>query len=661
MNKRCVLAVIGAALLGSVVQAQLAAPTNAVVTARGVPTINFNFDQVEIRTLARIVGEMTGRRFLVDNTVTSRVTVVTPAPVPQATVYPLFLNVLEATGYSVVEHEQMFHIVPLPERGLPAAPLATDTNTAQGVVTKIIALQNISAAEIRKVLEPMVRGGKAGALAAVEQTNHLLITDTRSNIARLEKVIAELDKPGASRGIEILKLEHAAADEVAQQINAALRGSETAGSRISRQVQQIAGGGTGLPTDIIVVASAQANTLLLAGRQSQLAEIKALIKQMDVEPTPATAGRLNAVFLKYLPAADAAKSLTALLVKTVDKDQRQRIAVEANAANNALMIEASPADFELVRGLITKLDQMPQQVMVEILIAEVSMGKSLNLGVNWNRLEIPSAGETTPLGRFRGSATDVLAGALTNTFPQGLAVGIAHGNYTDAAGNVLPNVVSFVTALAGNNDVKILSNVPLWAQNNVEASVNVVDNIPIRKSTIEGGAGTARDVIQNIERMDVGIKLKFTPQVNPDNQVMMKLNPSIEAISDPGPADQFAPTIAKRDVTTTVTVPDNATIIISGLIRQDRLQSVNKIPLLGDIPLLGFLFRSTSEKTQRTNLLIFVTPHIVSDMRRAMELQSALEGKTGIGASTNLILSPAPTNAAPPPPAPAAKKATLFH
>ena len=658
MNKRCIVAMIGAALLAGTAQAQLAAATNAPA-ARGTPTVNFNFDQVEIRTLARLVGEMTGRRFLVDNTVTGRVTVVTPAPVPQVTVYPLFLNVLEATGFSVVEHDQMFHIVPLPERGLPAAPLAGDTNALQGVVTKIIALQNVSVVELRKVLEPMVRGGKAGALASVEQTNHLLITDTRANITRLEKIIAELDKPGASRGIEMLKLEHAAADEVAQQLNAALRGSETAGSRLTRQVQQIGGGGTGLPTDIVIVAAPQANTLLLAGRQSQLAEIKALIKQMDVEPTPATAGRLNAVFLKYLPAADAAKSLTALLAKTVDKDQRQRIAVEANAANNALMIEASPADFELVRSLITKLDQMPQQVMVEILIAEVSLGKSLNLGVQWNRIAVPSADATTGIGRFRGTATDLLAGALTNSFPQGLAVGVAKGNYTDAAGNVLPNVVAFVTALAGNNDVKILSNVPLWAQNNVEASVNVVDNIPIRKSTIEGGAGTARDVIQNIDRMEVGIKLKFTPQVNPDNQVMMKLNPAIEAISDPGPTDQFAPTIAKRDVSTTVTVPDNATIIISGLIRQDRIQSVNKIPLLGDIPFLGALFRSTSEKTQRTNLLIFVTPHIVSDMKRAMELQQALETKTGLNASTNLILAPVPTNA--PPPEPASKKATLFH
>jgi general secretion pathway protein D len=650
MKIRIAVAVIGAALLGSVAHGQLTAPTNSAAPVRGAPTINFNFDQVEIRTLARLVGEMTGRRFLVDNTVTGRVTVVTPAPVPQATVYPLFLNVLEASGYSVVEHEQMFHIVALPERGLPAAPLAGDGAAQQGVVTKIIPLQNVSALEMRKVLEPMVRGGKTGALAAVEQTNHLLITDTRASIARLETIIAELDKPGASRAIEIVKLEHAAADEVAAQINAALRGADSTANRITRQVQQIAGSSGGLPSDIVIVAGVQANTLLLAGRQAQLVDIKTLIKQMDVEPNT-SAGRLNAVFLKYLPAAEAAKGLTALLAKTADKDQRQRIAVEANTANNALMIEASPTDFELVRTLITKLDMMPQQVMVEILIAEVSVGKSLNLGVQWNRVDVPSKGQTTALGGFRGDAADNLTAALSNSLPQGLAIGIAHGNYTDALGHVLPNVLAFVTALAGNNDVKILSNVPLWAQNNVEATVNVVDNIPIRKSTIEGGSGTARDVIQNIERMDVGIKLKFTPQVNPDKQVMMRLSPSIESITDAGPSGDFAPTIAKRSVETTVTVPDNATIVISGLIRQDRMKAENKIPLLGDIPLIGFLFRSTSEKTQRTNLLIFVTPHIVSDMSRAQELQQALEGKTGLTASTNSILSPVVTNAAATPPA----------
>ena len=321
----------------------------------------------------------------------------------------------------------------------------------------------------------------------------------------------------------------------------------------------------------------------------------------------------------------------------MDKDQRQRIAIEPRVANNALMVDASPSDFELVRALVTKLDLVPQQVLVEILIAEVSLNKSLDLGVEWSTIDSPAVGRTTLIGNSdpKGAST-VLNTTATGAYPQGLALGVARGTMLVGT-NLVPRVPFLLRALASDKNVKILSNVPLWAQNNIEATVSVVNNIPILKSTIEGGAGTARDVIQNIDRMDVGIKLKLTPQANPNNEVMMKLNPSIEAIIDAGPTDKFAPTIAKREVNTTVTVPDQATIVISGLLRNDRTRSMFKIPLLGDIPVLGFLFRSTSDTVERTNLLIFVTPHIVTDIRQAEKMKQALESRTDISSASNAI------------------------
>ncbi|MEI8351613.1 MAG: type II and III secretion system protein, partial [bacterium] len=172
--------------------------------------------------------------------------------------------------------------------------------------------------------------------------------------------------------------------------------------------------------------------------------------------------------------------------------------------------------------------------------------------------------------------------------------------------------------------------IPLVSQNNKEASVSVVNNIPILKSTIQGGSGTARDVIQNIERLDVGIKLKLTPHVNPSNEVCMVLNPSIEAIIDAGTAGQYTPTIAKREVSTTVTVPDGRTIVISGLIREDRSNVVRKIPLLGSIPLIGVLFRHTVESKQRTNLIIFVTPRVMSNDATARGATDLWSRKTGL-------------------------------
>ncbi len=602
--------------------------------------VNFSFDQVDIRLLAKLVGDMTGKRFIIDNAVNGKVTVVTPPQIPLVEVYPVFLSILESSGFSVVEKGGLYNIVPLPERTIVSAPVIGpgEPSTGQGIITKVIHVENISAIDLRKMIEPMVRGGKSGALSVFGPSNHLIITDTADNIGRIEKIIAELDKPGAAETVEFVRLKHAAAEEIAAELNLAIRGMGTSNQALSQHIQQIAEGGGALPRGVTVVPAISANSLVLVGTPVDMKEVKRIIEMMDVE-TPSAHGRLNAVFLKYLGAEEAAKSLNALLAKTAEKDQRQRIAIEPSVANNALMVEANPQDFELVSSLIEKLDQVPQQVMVEILIAEVGIGKSLNFGVELSTIESPGKDKTVVAGRTPMGDTDQIMDLVTKgVFPQGLSFGVAKGTTTGPGGTVVPGVFFLVQALAKNRDVKILSNIPLWAQNNTEASVSVVENIPILRSTIQGGSGTARDVIQNIDRVDVGIKLKFTPHVNPEREVTMQLNPSIEAIIDQGPSDtQFAPTIAKREVSTTVTVPDQATIIITGLIREDWVKSVSKVPILGDIPILGWLFRYTSQTKQRTNLLIFVTPHIVTDLKEAKALEKTLRDRASFsGSSTNL-------------------------
>ena len=196
--------------------------------------------------------------------------------------------------------------------------------------------------------------------------------------------------------------------------------------------------------------------------------------------------------------------------------------------------------------------------------------------------------------------------------------------------------------MAGESNLKILSNIPLWAQNNLEASVSVVENIPILKSSVEG-SGSDRDYIQNIERLDVGIKLKLTPHVNPDREIQLDLNPSIESVvEESSEALKYTPTIAKREVKTTVTIPDRTTVVLSGLIREDTSKIVTKVPLLGDIPFLGALFRSTSDAKKRTNLLIFVTPRIVTDMKLAEQEKARLEHATSMEGATQALDEPHP-------------------
>ena len=394
-----------------------------------------------------------------------------------------------------------------------------------------------------------------------------------------------------------------------------------------------------------MVAAPQANSLILVGMPLQIAETKRIIEKMDVE-NPNGFGRLNAIFLKYLSAEEASKSLNALLGKAPAADGvavQRDIAIEPSVANNALLVDASPQDFEYVKRLVDRLDVVPQQVLVEVLIAEVNMEKGLDLGVEWFGIDSPDGSGTGGFGRTRYGDSDSMMSLLTEgTFPQGLAMGVISGTFTGPDGKEYNQIPMYLKAVAGNRDLKILSNIPLWAQNNLEASVSVVENIPILKSSVEG-SGSDRDYIQNIDRLDVGIKLKLTPHVNPDREIQLDLNPSIESVvEESSDTLKYTPTIAKREVKTTVTIPDRTTVILSGLIREDTSKITTKVPLLGDIPFLGALFRSTSDGKKRTNLLIFVTPRLVTDMSVAEEEKARLEKATSLENATKALDEPYP-------------------
>ncbi len=601
--------------------------------------VNFNFDQVDIRLLTRLVGKETGRQFVLDEKVSGKVTVVTPPRIPLDEVYPLFLSILESSGFTVIQEGLLHRIVSMQGDSPMLAPMVSSDGEGPdgGLVTKVIQLHHISAVDLLKSLEPVLGGNKSGRLAAFGPTNHLIVTDTTKRLERLEQLIAELDVAGLSRSVEVIPLKYASAEEVAKQVSSASQGFSSSGSKLSQHVQQAASGMASMPSELTVVAAAQANSLIVVGTPVQLAELKNIVAMLDTEST-AGQGPLNVVFLEYLDAEEAAKMLNALLEKKIQQDERRRIGIEADVANNALLIDAAPRDCEWIRELVKKLDQIPHQVMVEVLIAEVSLGNGLDLGVEWSTIETPSDGESTLVGRSRPGSSDTITDYLAKgAFPQGVTLGIARGLYTDGQGNQVPLLPFLITALARDENVKILSNVPLWAQNNKEASVSVVRNVPMLKSTIDRGSGTASDTIQNIERKDVGIILTVTPHVNPNRDITVDLHPIIEAIVDEGEPGKYTPTFAKREVNTTVTVPDGTTIAITGLIREDTVLRVSKIPLLGDIPFLGALFRRKSKSVERTNLLIFVTPKIVTDMKDALEAKKAWEAKADVtGSATNV-------------------------
>ncbi len=603
-------------------------------------------DRVKVEAFAQLLSDATGRPFAVAGDVAEAVfTVVVPGAealrLSQLEAYDFGLAVLASAGLGVVEEGGACRIVRLPEGGGLAIGAAAREGAAAGaLITRVFRLQHVAADEVRRVLES---GGRKGWLAVLETSNCLVLTDTAATLERVELLVAELDQAGLSRQIEVLPLRFADAEALALQLNG------TVVDAVARPGQHLAsrlqGGGAAAIAAAtrggLVIAAPHANSLILVGAAAQVAAFKELAVKLDVD-TPTGRGHLNAIALQYLKAEDAAKSISTLLdkaaAKAADGKNVRRIAVEASAANNALLVDAAPNDFEIVRKLIEQLDRVPEQVQISVMIAEVADSAGFTWGVGFTALSRPGEeGETTVSGGSRLAADPagrtLVEDAAAGILPQGLSAAIAHATGTAADGSLIvgyPGIVN-LEALKADSNVEILSETALQAQNNVEATVSIVDEIPILKSTIEGGSGTARDVIQNIERQEVGVKLKLMPHVIPGGLVRMELNPSIESVISTGSSEtEFTPTIAKRTANTTVTVPDGETIVIAGLTRMDRQVVDNRIPLLGDIPLLGWLFRYKSDVSKRTNLLIFVTPTIIRTPADARKASQAWRLKTGI-------------------------------
>ena len=633
----CTLLAAGLACLGATARAQEG-------DEGGTPSVQFNFEQADIRLVTKLVGQWTGRTFIVPDGVQGKLTILTRGAVPVDEVWPLYVRALEASGYGVRADGGAWRVVPLPGAEAPIPPGGAD-GADGGLVTEIIRLDHVGAADVKRAFEGMVRGGKEGALEAFVPGNHLVVTGTAAEVARIKALAEQLDQPGAGSSVEVVKLENASAEEVAEQLRATFGASDSAAAKVQKHMAQVTAGTGAGAADFSVVAVPQANSLVLIGMPVQIADMKRILEKMDVENADGF-GRLRAIFLKYLSAEEAAKSLNALLGKSSESEQGRRdIAIEPSVANNALLVDARGKDFEYVKRLVEQLDQVPQQVLVEVLIAEVDLQKGLDLGVEWFGIDQPEGSGTGGFGRSRWGESDSMTQILgQNSFPQGLAAGILSGTYTAADGTVYNQMPFYLRAIAEDKDIKILSNIPLWAQNNLEASVSVGENIPILKSSVEG-SGSDRDYIQNIERRDVGITLTLTPHVNPNREIQLDLNPCIETVvasATDDAAAAYTPTISKREVKTTITVPDRRTVVISGLIREDTSRIESKVPILGDIPLLGWLFRSSSDVQKRTNLLIFVTPRIVTDPAEAEAERARLEGTATLRNAVDDIQQPSP-------------------
>jgi general secretion pathway protein D len=583
-------------------------------------TISMDFDQVDIKVFIKFISELTGKNFVIDDKVRGKVTVLSPSKISVEEAYKVFESVLEVNGFTTVPAGKVIKVVPSVEARqksveLRRAPVFVPRPNDR-IITQILPLLYAEAQEVRKLLAPLV--SKQGVVIAYDPTDILIITDFQSNIQRLLSIVEEIDVEFQDATVTVVPLEYASAESLSTTVSGLLE---------SRQ-KQVKGRRAGPPLKIL--SYERINVIIVLADRQNTQMIKALVKTLD-QPTPKGAGNVQVVYLANAQAEELAKVLTGLPTKPQAKGEQPIISTEvkivADKATNALVITAKPEEYQVLEPIIQKLDIPRRQVYVEALIMEVRATLQISVGVDWT-----AAGETNlPFGAddgvaFGGSRTS--GASVFDEFgnlalPAGLSAGVVSFPVT-IGGITFTNLATLITAAQTDNNFNVIATPQLMTLDNEEASVVVAENIPFSTRVDQGTATTDR-AIQSFEYKDVGVTLKITPQINEKRFVKLKIFEEISRVvsetTQLSPTQVvLAPTTTKRTAETNVQVRDGQTVVIAGLMGDNVDVSTTKVPCLGDIPIVGWLFKSESRNTTRTNLLIFLTPYIVATPEEADEI-----------------------------------------
>ena len=624
------------------------APVLALAQTQPQPSeegrVTLDFKEVELADLIQTISELTGENFLYDETVKGKVTIVSPESMTLDEAYMLFHTVLNVKGYTVVPSGEVNKIVPL--KNAKASNLPTVLNgrgkMSEQVITRVFRLKYLDASIVGPtVLIPLMPS--YANVAAYAPSNSLIITDTGSNIERLAKIIHELDQPDSEGLIEIVPLVNSSAEELAKILNEVMSQPASAPARRRRSTQ--AGAANEPVTKIIPYPAGRSLILLASG--DDMAIIKGLIAQMDQEMSGARSN-INLFYLENADAVTLAATLNEILtgIKTEARTAEKGAAgsplsagpvtITADKPTNSLIINANPDDYRTIEEIITKLDIKRKQVYVEALILELSMDATQRLGVSLqgaanvgdDSLIIGSSNQNTgPVGI--GDAIATGAAGLPSLLTQAVDGLLAGGFFNpitvtgpDGVKRTVPSLSVLIDISKTDSDVNLLSAPRLLTSDNEEAEIIVGSNVPIitgRLTDTGSSDGLAQSV--SVERQDVALILRFTPQITEGDLVRLNV---YQEITDIAPATQalvasvgspsdVGPTFTKRVLRNTVLVENNRTVVLGGLIDTNVIESVTKVPILGDIPFLGWLFKRTSTQEEKTNLLIFINPTIIKD------------------------------------------------
>ncbi len=603
----------------------------SAVAASAAESVTLNLKGADISALIGTVSEITGKNFIVDPRVKGKITIISSRPLDKKEVYDVFLSVLQVHGFAAIPYGKVTKIMPDADAKHHAAPNATDKTPGVGdeMVTRVIEVKNVAAAQLVPILRPLVP--PQGHMAAYPQSNMLIISDRAINIERLIELIARIDQP-TSGEVEFIKLNYAAAADVVRVLNT-LQQQSKKGDPQSQQA--------------MLVADERSNSLLIGGDRGDRLQLRAIIAHLDT-PTQSV-GDTHVIYLRYAKAKDLVPVLTG--VQTTQAKAAKAggapvggvppgvpvqmggssgagsdiFNIQADESSNALVITAPAAVFRSLESVIRQLDVRRAQVLVEAIIAEVSTNMSNQLGVDWAVLDRGAGNRPAAISNFGNGLSNAISASVS-----GSTTGIsAPSGITFGLGRIVKDGLSFASvlhALKSDGTTNVLSTPNIVTLDNEEASIFVGDQVSVPTgsftSTGTGGSASPSSPFTTFAPAKVGIDIKVKPQISEGDSIKLDFEQKVENFDASAPGEPGSANIKTnlRTMKTTVMVDSGQVLVLGGLIKDDVKEGNSRIPLLGDIPFLGALFRNKTSSKTKTNLMVFLRPTVIRDVETGIRV-----------------------------------------
>ncbi len=606
--------------------AALLASLVTLAPGAGAQDFTVNLKETDIQELIKFVSEATGTTIVVDPAVKGKVKVVSARPVNASELYDLFLAILDVHGYTAVRSGEVVRVIQSKDARSASVPVAAAAAGAGGndeYVTQVLRLDNISAAKLIPVLRPLVP--QQAHMAAYAPSNAIIISDTSSNIARIQDIIERMDR-SAIQETDVIALRYAVAEDVVRMLEK-LNASEAKSS--------------GGEVEVLLVPDQRTNSVLVTGDELQRARIGKLISYVDT-PLEQT-GNVKVIYLEYAQATEIAEVLTRVMQNiskldtgdgAANRSSTNSATIEADEGTNALIITADADEMAALESVIQRLDIRRAQVLVEAIIVEMEVIDGQDLGLQWlfandsglygSNINANDTRASNIAGAILPSDDSDSSGTTTGDFDVGnLAAALAGTAGLSLGWGVVDDDLSMtviLNALEERTNANILSTPSLLTLDNQEAYITVGQQVPFITGSYTG-TGTsdgASNPFQTIERENVGITLTVTPQVNEGDSVVLDIEQEVNSLTG---ATLLASAAAadlitnERKIQTKVLAQDGRVVVLGGLIKDDVQSTEQRVPILGDIPVLGRLFRNDAVSVTKTNLLIFIRPTIIRDER----------------------------------------------